>query len=160
MHLYSLAELPECQVPFAMKSDVIDQIQAIAMHPAYDCYTAKVSVELILYLTQSPETHIYIIRREVVESMLEICEQRNKMINLQSSQSHRRNRKDPMVVNVLKYVHTFMHILCTPHAHFLSHILYFFSGAIPALCWLKLDLVHLIFCLIPFHLTFCNRFSN
>ena len=131
MNLYSLAELPECQVPFAMKSDVIDQIQAIGMHPAYDCYTAKVSVELILNLTQSPETHIYIIRREVVESLLEICEQRNKMINQQSSQSRQRNRENPMVVNVLKYVHTVMHMR-TP-AHFLSHILYFFfSGAIPA----------------------------
>ena len=84
-----------------MKTDVIDQVLAIALHPAYDCDTAKVSVELILNLTQSPETHTYIIRREVVETLLEVCEKRHKMINLQSSQTHQRKKEDPMMVNVL-----------------------------------------------------------
>ena len=92
-----------------MKTDVIDQVLVIALHPAYDCYTAKVSVELILNLTQSPETHTYIIRREVVETLLEVCEKRHKMINLQSSQSRRRKREDPMMVNVLRYVLSHSH---------------------------------------------------
>ena len=83
-HPYSLSELPECQVPLAMRTDVIYQTLAMALHPAYDCQTAKFSVETILNLTQSPETHSYIVRREVVEKMLEICKQRNKMLNQES----------------------------------------------------------------------------
>ena len=101
-HTYSLSEHPECQVPLAMRMDVIDQMLAMALHPAYDCYTAKTSVDVILNLTQSPETHAYIIRSEVVESMLEVCEQRYKMINQQSIWSQLREKEDPMVVNLLK----------------------------------------------------------
>ena len=84
-------------MPLAMRTDIVAQTLAIVMHPAYDCKTAKTSVDLMLNLTQSPEAHTYIIRREVVEKMLEICEQRHKMINELSSE-------DPMIVNVLKYV--------------------------------------------------------
>ena len=95
-----------------MKTDIIDQVLAIALHPAYDCDTAKVSVELILNLTQSPETHTYIIiRREIVETLLEVCEKRHKMINLQSSQTCQRKKEDPMMVNVLRYV------LCCSYGH-------------------------------------------
>ena len=75
-HFYSIADLPECQVPLSMRTDVIDQVLAMALHPLSDCQTAKVSVDVILNLTESPETHIYIVRKEVVESMLEICEQK------------------------------------------------------------------------------------
>ena len=98
INFHSLSEIPECQVPLAMRTDVIDQILAIALHPAYECETAKTSVEVILNLTESPETHTYITRREIVEKMLEICEQRHKMINQQSQQG------DRGMVNVLKYV--------------------------------------------------------
>ena len=92
-----------------MKTDVIDQVLVIALHPAYDCDIAKVSVELILNLTQSPETHAYIIRREVVERLLEICEKRHKMVNLQSSQSRQKKKEDPVMVNVLRYVLSHSH---------------------------------------------------
>ena len=91
-------------MPLAIRTDVIDQILAMALHPTYDSKTAKVSVETILNLTQSPETHAYIVRREVVEKMLEICEQRYKMINQQLSLSWQRKKEDPMGINVLKYV--------------------------------------------------------
>ena len=84
-----------------MKTDVIDQTLAIAMHPSYDCYTAKVSVDVIINLTQSPKTHTYIIRREVVENMLKVCEWRQKMISQQSLWAQQR-KKDTMVVNLLK----------------------------------------------------------
>lgn len=92
-----------------MKTDVIDQVLVIALHPAYDCDIAKVSVELILNLTQSPETHAYIIRREVVETLLEICEKRHKMVDLQSSQSRQKKKEDPVMVNVLRYVLSHSH---------------------------------------------------
>ena len=100
--IYSLSELPECQVPLAMRTDVIDQTLAIALHPTYACETAKVSVDVILNLAQSPETHTYIVRREVVQSMLEICEQRHKIINQRSLWNQQRKKEDPMVVSVLK----------------------------------------------------------
>lgn len=98
----SVTELPECHVPVAMRTDVIDEILAIALHPAYDCKMTLVSASIFLNLTQSPETHAYIIRSEVVESMLEVCEQRYKMINQQSIWSQLREKEDPMVINLLK----------------------------------------------------------
>ena len=100
----SLSELPECQVPLAMGMNIINQILSIALSPACNCYTAKVSVEIILNLTQSPEAHAYIARSEVVENLLEICEQRHKIIDQQLAQGQQINKEDPMVVNVLKYV--------------------------------------------------------
>lgn len=89
-----------------MKADVIEQILAIALHPAYDCYTAKVSVETILNLTQHPESHAHIVRKEFIDTMLEMSEQRYKMISQQSAQTlNLQGRKeDPMVINALKYI--------------------------------------------------------
>ena len=92
-------------MPLAMRTDVIDQLLAIALHPAYDCSMAKVSMDVILNLTQSLKTHTYIVRSEVVESMLKVCE-RQKMINHQPLQTQRRKKEDPMTVNLLKYVLT------------------------------------------------------
>ena len=90
-------------MPLTMRTDVIDQILAICVHPAYDCYKAKVSVEVILNLTQSPETHAYIVGREVVQKMLDICEQKQKIVSKQSSHTQQ-GKKDLMTVNLLKYV--------------------------------------------------------
>ena len=86
-----------------MRTNVINQLLAMALHPAYNCQTARVSANMIQCLTQSPEAHAYIARKEVVESMLEICEQKQKIVsNQQSSQSQQRKKEDPMVVKALK----------------------------------------------------------
>ena len=98
---YSLSELPECQVPLAMRTDVIDQTLAIAMHPAYDCKTAIVSVSMILCLAQSPGTHAYIGRKEVVEHLLQMCEMKEKIVSEQQP-SKQGEKEDPMAVNALK----------------------------------------------------------
>ena len=95
--VFSLSELPECQVALAKRTDVVDQILAMALHPAYaDCKTAIESVETILNLTQSPETHTYIVRREVLEKLLEIC--MLKQIDPVTQM------EDAVTVNTLKYV--------------------------------------------------------
>ena len=89
-------------MPVAMRTDVIDEILAIALHPAYDCKMTLVSASIFLNLTQSPETHVYIVRREVVEKMLEMCELKQKIVAKQVlSQGE---QEDPMAVNGLKYV--------------------------------------------------------
>ena len=95
--IFSLSELPECQVALARRTDVIDQILAMALHPAYaDCKTAIESVETILNLTQSPETHTYIVRTEVLEKLLETC--MLKQIDPLTQ------KEDTVTVNTLKYV--------------------------------------------------------
>ena len=93
-------------MPLAMRSDIIDQALAIAMQPTYTCCTAKVTAAMIQCLTQTRETHAYVFRKEVVESMLKICEQRHEMINQQPSQSPQGKMEDTMMVNALKYVHS------------------------------------------------------
>ena len=103
-----------------MRTDVIDQILAMALHPAYDCKRAKVLMEMIFDLAQSPETHIYIIQREGLEKMLEICEKRCKMVIKQQSQQ--KKKEDLMKINILKYVtdllsHTHTHTHTHTHAH-------------------------------------------
>ena len=94
---YSLSELPECQVPLAMRTDVIDQTLAIAMHPAI------VSSATIQCLTQSPDAHAHVARRETVESMLQVCKLRQKMVSEQSL-PQQVEKKDEMMINALKYV--------------------------------------------------------
>ena len=68
-------------MPLAKRTEVINQILAMALDSTFDCRVAKMSIDVIVNLTQSPETHTYIVRREIVEKILEICEQRYKMIN-------------------------------------------------------------------------------
>jgi hypothetical protein len=85
-----------------MRTDVIDQILAMGVHPAYDCQTARVAANMIQCLAQSPRTHIYIARKEVVENMLEICEQKQKIICEQSSQPLQERKEDPIAVKALK----------------------------------------------------------
>ena len=97
-----------------MRTDAIDQILVVAMHPAYNCQTAKVSMEIIINLTESPESHTYLVRRAVVENMLNGCEQRHRlMIIQQSSLSQQRRKEDLMTVNVLKYVIA-VYKVCSP----------------------------------------------
>ena len=86
-----------------MRTDVIDRILAMAVHPAYDCQTARVSASMIQCLTQSPEAHVYIARKEVVEDMLKICEQKQKLFSDQQASRYWLERKeDPLVVMAQK----------------------------------------------------------
>ena len=87
-----------------MRADVIDQILAMAVHPAYDCSTARVSANMIQCLTQSPDAHAYIARKEVVKNMLEICEQKQKqkIVSEQSSLSRQGRKENSTVVNALR----------------------------------------------------------
>ena len=88
-------------MPLAMRTNVIDQLLAMALHPAYDSQTARVSANMIQCLTQSPEAHACIARKEVVENMLEICEQKQKIVSDQRS-SQSQQKEDPMMVKALK----------------------------------------------------------
>ena len=89
-------------MPVAMRTDVIDQILAMALHPISDCSTATVSAAMIQYISQSPETHVYIVWKKVVGKMLEICNLKQKMVTEQSSQFYQGKREDPMAINSLK----------------------------------------------------------
>ena len=84
-----------------MRTDAIDQTMAIALHPVYDCKTAIVSASLILCLTQSPEAHPHLVRREVVEDMLEVCALKEKLVNEQSTQSQA-VKEEPMAAKALQ----------------------------------------------------------
>ena len=79
MYNYSLSELPECQVPIAMRADVIDQILAIAYHSDYIIIAPILSVNMIMNLAQSPGAHPYLVRTEVIEDLLKIHTVREKL---------------------------------------------------------------------------------
>ena len=87
-----------------MRTDVINQALAIAMQPLPDCETATSSAAMIQCITQTPEVHTYIVREEVVQNMLKVCELKQKMVSEQSLQSQQEEKEDPMAVNALKYV--------------------------------------------------------
>ena len=116
-----------------MRADVIDQALNMALHPALDCFVSIASASMILCLTQSPKAHTYIIRKEVMEKMLEMCELKHKMINEQLSQSHQGRKESLMAVNALKYVITIVFLLST-HGH-VAHTSLFWSACIWALTW-------------------------
>ena len=86
-----------------MRTDVIDQTLAIAMLPTCDCKTAILSANTILCLAQSPGTHAYIARKEVVEDLLQMCELKEKIISKQQPSKQGEKEEDPMAVNALKY---------------------------------------------------------
>lgn len=100
-HCYSLSELPECQLPLAMRRDVVDQTMAIALHPVYDCKTAIVSASLILCLTQSPEAHVHLARKELVKDMMEMCALKRKMV-MESLPQPQGEKEDPMSICALE----------------------------------------------------------
>jgi hypothetical protein len=111
---YSLSELPECQVPLAMKPLVIDQLLAMAMHSSYDCEAAQESMGVLINVTQSPRAHRFIIREGVVKKMLQVCELKQTMISEQQlTQSQQGEKKDPMEITVLKYVAIPLSSFCT-----------------------------------------------
>ena len=80
---YSLSELPECQAPLAKRTDVIDQILAIACCSDYNIIAPIVSVNMIMCLAQSPGAHPYLVRTEVIEDLLKIHSLREKVIEEQ-----------------------------------------------------------------------------
>ena len=88
-------------MPLAMRTDAIDQILAVAMHPGYDWKIAKVSMEIFSNLAESPETHAYLVRRDRVENMLKVIEQRFIAIIQRASLTHQqRKQEDLMFANV------------------------------------------------------------
>ena len=86
-------------MPLAKRTDIIDQILAMALHPASDCDTAIMTASIILNIAQSPEAHTYVAWKEVMEKMLETCELKQKMLNELSQQG---KKEDPMNINALK----------------------------------------------------------
>ena len=107
-------------MPLAMRTDVIDQILAMALlHPRITI----TSVTMIVCLTHSPETHAYIARKEVVKCMLEICEQK---YNDQSSHT----QQDPLLVNSLKYV-AVLPFLCYLSSLLILHLHVYHAISIP-----------------------------
>ena len=100
---YSLSDLPECQVPIATRTDVIDQTLAIALHPLCECRTAMVSVNVILNLIESPKAHVSIVRKEVVEKMLQIHELQQRMVEEPPAQAEVQS-EDQLEISALKYV--------------------------------------------------------
>ena len=68
-YFYSLSELPECQVPLAKRTDVIDQILAIACCSNNDFTVTLVSVNMMMCLAQSPGAHPYLVRIKVTEDL-------------------------------------------------------------------------------------------
>ena len=96
-------------MPLARRTDVIDQMLAMALYPVYGCNTAIASVTTIQSLAQSPEAHVYIAWEEVMENMLKACEQKQKIIIEQSLQPQQGKKEDPMAISALKYVTTLPH---------------------------------------------------
>lgn len=62
-----------------MRTDVIDQVLAIACCSDYIIIIPIVSVNLIMCLAQSPGAHPYLVRTEVIEDLLKICSLREKV---------------------------------------------------------------------------------
>ena len=68
-------------MPLAMRTDVIDQILAMACCSHYKLITPLVSVNMIMCLAQSPGAHPYLVRTEVIEDLLKMHTLREKLNN-------------------------------------------------------------------------------
>ena len=67
-------------MPIAARTDVVDQILAIACHSDYSVIAPIVSVNMIMCLAQSPGAHPYLVRTEVIEDLLKIHTLREKLV--------------------------------------------------------------------------------
>ena len=128
-YTYSLTELPECQVPLAMRPLLIDQILEMAMHSSYDSEAAQVPMGVLINVTQSPKAHRFIIREGVVKKMLQVCELKQTIIGEQQLSQSQQGGEDPVAITVLKYVITISsslflyHIISSPQATPFTHCL-------------------------------------
>lgn len=80
MSLYSLAELPECQLPIASRSDILKQTLHIALSPSYSCPTAALASETFLCLAHYPATHQYLASDYIISGMLKALQDRPSMV--------------------------------------------------------------------------------
>lgn len=95
---YSFSELPECQVPLAKRTDVIDQILMMACCSHYEIIVPLVSVNMIMCLAQSPGAHPYLVRTKVIEDLLKIHTLREKISNGQPPAK----KEDPIAFKALQ----------------------------------------------------------
>ena len=70
-------------MPLTMRTDVSDQVLALACCPRYKALVALVSVNMIVCLAQSPGAHPYLVKTEVIEDLLKIHTVRQKLDNEQ-----------------------------------------------------------------------------
>ena len=85
-------------MPLAMRTDVIDQILAMACCSDYKVLVTIVSVNMIMCLAQCPTTHPYLVRSEVIEDLLKVCTLRQKLDNEQPLAE----REDPVAFKALQ----------------------------------------------------------
>ena len=69
------------------------------MYPNCDL---SVPVTVMLNLSQTPEAHSHIVRKEILEKMLEMCDPKQQDNNEQLSQSQQEEKEDPMKAYLLK----------------------------------------------------------
>ena len=79
--LYSLSELPECQLPIASQPDILKQTVHIALSPSYSCPTAALSSEVFLCLAHTQATHQYLASDYVISGMLKTLQDRPNMVD-------------------------------------------------------------------------------
>ena len=99
---HSLSELPECQLPLAMRSDAIDQMISLAFMPITVVNTAELLALFILNLAQSPQTHPHLVKPTIVEGLLDVCDLKCKLISEQSPMQGQAHQEDPMAAKALQ----------------------------------------------------------
>ena len=85
-------------MPLAMRTDVIDQVLAIACCSNYKIIGPIVSVNMIMCLAQSPGAHPYLVRTEVIEDLLKIRTLREKVVVEQPPEE----KEDPAAFKALQ----------------------------------------------------------
>ena len=85
-------------MPLAKRSDVIDQILAIACRSDYNIIAPIVSVNMVMCLAQSPGAHPYLVRTEVIEDLLKIRTLREKAVVGQTPEE----KEDPAAFKALQ----------------------------------------------------------
>ena len=74
----SLAELPQCRLQLASDKLVVNQFIATMLTPTYKYIASLVTVAGMLCLSYSPETHVHLIRSEVLVGVMHTCKVQRK----------------------------------------------------------------------------------
>ena len=65
--------MPQCRLPIALSSEVIETLLAAMLSPTYTYTCARSGMCAMLCLSFSPSTHQYINQKVTLERVLEIC---------------------------------------------------------------------------------------
>ena len=71
LDVYSLAELPQCQVRIASESTLLKQGVLLALSPSYKYIASLITAAGLVCLAYNAETHQYLVKQDILQCVMD-----------------------------------------------------------------------------------------